>query len=323
MVSSLVLNSSVFVNLSVKDHSSIIIASQYSSPSADLGIDFDEWLDSYPDYENLIMGADLNVRMKVLGYAREDHRTEIFMHTLVSNNLFLINDPDASHSWQVDDRKGHPDVTIGGIGVCNKISAWTVDNINHSFSDHKYINFNLDLAPQIKYNTRYKTKNKKFKKFNDIIGNDLVNLQGILSGVDTVEKLDDWLQDYYLCLASTMDRCFRRGVLSHKPKIHWYTSDLRISRNRINAKYKRMVKNPDNERYKNSYLEERRLYKKHMRKAKADSWLDFCQTTTQSYGGLYKYVAGKKMKHTDMVFTVAEESEVFDTYDMVLRDLIG
>lgn len=89
VVNTLKLNNSVFANLTLDNDKFIIIGSQYSSPSSDLENDFDEWTSELPITDNLILGVDLNVHLKALGYAREDLRTETFLETLVANNLFF------------------------------------------------------------------------------------------------------------------------------------------------------------------------------------------------------------------------------------------
>lgn len=126
VVSSLTLNNSVFVNLSLDKAQFIIIGSRYSSPSSDIESDFDEWTSQFPFTDNLLIGADLNVHLKALGYAREDHRTESFLEMLVVNNLHILNDPQSEHTWVVDKRQGRPDVTLGGADICNDLVTRTL-----------------------------------------------------------------------------------------------------------------------------------------------------------------------------------------------------
>lgn len=107
--------------MSLVDNKFITIGSQYSAPSSDLDVDFEEWCDHFTTFDDLLLGGDLNTHLTSLGYAREDGRSKILLDFLMSNGLFIINDPEADHTWQVEDRKGRPDLTLGGAGICESI----------------------------------------------------------------------------------------------------------------------------------------------------------------------------------------------------------
>lgn len=134
-----------------------------------------------------------------------------------------------------------------------------------TLSDHKFILFALNLTPIRKYTERYKTKNKSFYKFNRLLQLEYDTLFNSLTHVLSPYQLDNWLSKFYEILSGLMNKSFRKGSLSYKPKISWYNSDLKILRNKVNAKYKRTIKNPDNSEYKEIYLQERRNYKKEIK----------------------------------------------------------
>lgn len=322
VVSSLVNNNSVFVNLSLDDNRTLVIGSQYSPPSSDIDDDFEEWVNFIPETDNVLIGADLNVHLKALGYARENKRTETFLEHLIVKNLFLLNDPQADHTWTKEDMKGRPDVTLGGTDICNDLLYWKVDSDVHSFSDHKYIRFCLNYSAIRRNTLRFKTKNKSFFQFNKLLRSELGFLESELTRVNDCDSMDSWMNKFYEVLERLLNRCFRRGTISHKPSLKWYTETLRIERNKVNAAYKRSRRYPDNMVYKNSYHVLRNNYKKNIKITRKKSWLTFCEKTSDAFGTVYKYIAGKYLQHTDMIFTILENSHIFDTYDDVVKNLM-
>lgn len=320
---SLKLNNSVFVNLSLVNGKCLTIGSHYSAPSSDLEKDFEEYGYSFPDFKDILIGGDLNVHLKAMGYAREDARTDTLLDFIMANNLFILNDPDSDYTWLVDERKNRPDLTLGGTDVCNNLASWSVDTKIFSFSDHRFTIFKLDYKPLIRYNSRFKTKNKSFVRFICTVERDYPELMDSLSKVIAPTQLDSWLQRFYVILDRSTRTCFRRGNLSYKPKMIWFTGTLRMQRNRVNALYKRMLRNLDEEEYRQNYKTSRLEYKKAIKAAKKDAWLKFCEQTNTAYSDLYKFVSGKKLRHTDLVHTTLEDSEVFDTETEVTKALLN
>lgn len=310
------------MNLSLEDDTFVVIGSQYFPLSADINTDFDKWVTRFPETDNVVLGADLNVNLKALGYAREDDRTESFLEHLVANNLFLLNDPQAEYTWTKEKRKGKPDVTLGGTDICNDLIYWIVDSDTFSYSDHKYIRFKFKYKAVRKAITRYKTKNKSFFRFNRIFRNEGSSLESELNGVTDSGAVETWMELFYAVLEKVMSKCFRRGVLSHKPSLKWYTEVFRIGRNQVNAAYKRMKKYPDAQEYRDTYLLTRNKYKRNHRITRKKSLLSFCEKSSDAFGTVYKYIAGKSLHHTDLVFTTWENSHVFDTYDDVVSKLM-
>lgn len=97
------------------------------------------------------------------------------------------------------------------------------------------------------------------------------------------------------------DLCFRKGPISYKPTIRWYTNRLRVERSKVAASYKRYKNDPSNDNLREIYKKYRNSYNKNVKKAKKDSWLSFCNKTNEAYGDLYSYISSKKIHHTDLI----------------------
>lgn len=313
---------SVTVSVCV-DNDKIFFTSIYCPPSGDLTKDLDAISNVFASLDKFIIGGDLNVHLRSLGYARKNDRTDILLDFLTNYDLHLINDPDSPPSFVQGTLSGRPDVTLAGLDVLEKVYNWHVDDHNFSFSDHKYIVFDLDYKPVINSEQRFKTKNKSFSKFNGIIGSKRSKWSEDLHNVKTTADLDSHVGSLMDEIHSIAKSCFRMGDLSYTPTCHWFTDDIRILRNRVSAAYKRHCKYPDNTDYKDLYVTLRKSYKKTVKKAKLNSWTNFCEKTEESYGTLYKYISGKTLKNTDLIFTKLENNSVFDTHDDVGNNLLN
>lgn len=161
----MVLSNSVTISLNVFN-SVIYICSQYSPPSGNIDKDFADLGNHFQHFDDVLIAGDLNVPLLQFGYTRQNDRSEILLEHLSEKNLNIVNYPDAEHSFVQGSSKGRPDLTLAGVNICEKIMNWSVDSSTFSFSDHRYIKFSLEYVPEVRYNIRFKTKNKSFAKFN-------------------------------------------------------------------------------------------------------------------------------------------------------------
>lgn len=83
------------------------------------------------------------------------------------NDLQILNDFDADFPYVQDNRKGRPDLTISGINISDKLNSWTAHTNNFSYSDQRYISYDVNYNPAEQMLFHYKTKNKSFFNFNN------------------------------------------------------------------------------------------------------------------------------------------------------------
>lgn len=57
--------------------------------------------------------------------------------------------------------------------------------------------------------------------------------------------------------------------------------------------------------------------------SKIQSWMIFCEMIPETYGRLYKYINGKDLKNSDLIFMTMENSTVFEPYDDATTRLIN
>lgn len=322
IIRNLVLENSVTVSLNVFNNV-IYVCSQYSSPSGNIDKDFVDLGNHFPHFEDVIIAGDFNVPLLQFGYTRQSDRSEILLEHLSEKNLSIVNDPDAVFSFVQGALKGRPDLTLAGLNICEKIINWSVDSDTFSFSDHRYIKFSLDYVPEKRYNIRYKTKNKSFSRFNKIMKTMEKDLLEDLHVIQNTDDLDHHINSLMEKLTEVSTTCFRKGTISHKPTIRWFSDNLRIQRNKVAASYKRHRRNLEDDSLKEIYKKYRNEYKKSVKMAKRENWLTYCEKTNDAFGKLHEYISGKNLKHNDLIFTRLDGSTSFDSYNEVAAMLMN
>lgn len=208
-VQSLVMNNSVFIALNVFNEK-LFLGSQYSAPSSDLEADLEEWSNVFPEFSKVLVAGDFNAHLLSLGYSRQDPRGQGLVDQLMFNNMMILNDLDAPHTFVQGDLTGRPDLTIGGTFIQEIIDDWHVDINRFSFSDHRYINFKLNINPVYKNQYRYKTKNGNFKKFDMLFKGKLSIWNGFLGNIQTTDDIDNFMEKFIEDVGNIMERSFRK-----------------------------------------------------------------------------------------------------------------
>lgn len=76
----------------------ITVGSAYSPPKGNFATDM-EWLNFFDPLQTLILGADLNVHLSLLGYQNEDERGAMLTYLILTKNLILLNDTEAPATY--------------------------------------------------------------------------------------------------------------------------------------------------------------------------------------------------------------------------------
>lgn len=206
-----------------------------------------KWLDFFVPLDHIIMG-DLNAHLSLLGYPKEDERGKILTYLLLSNNLTLINDIEAPHSFIGQPNrpmKGRPDVTLCTQDLLDCVDSWYVDDTVESTSDYRYIRFSLNLKPVILDLKRFKTRHTNFKKINYILKPKINNLLKSLSETKTRLELDEWLDGFNQVILETCKSSLKTKRFKLYPSFDWWTAELKAQRNKISALRKRFKSTND------------------------------------------------------------------------------
>lgn len=117
-----------------------------------------------------------------------------------------------------------------------------------------------------------------------------------------VTQLEDWMNTFIVMIHGILDKCFKKEIIIYKPTFTWFTSEIRQERDRVSALYKRYKNNLHNHDYRDAYIKQTNVYKKLVREAKKKAWYVYCEKTSETFGNLYKFIKGKSLKFSDLIF---------------------
>ena len=115
----------------------------------------------------LICGADSNAHNQVWGSSNDNHRGEALLDFILSNNLILLNQGTRPTFMNVL-REEVLDITFVTDNLADGVHDWRVSDAE-SFSDHMYIDFNLNLKSSINNNTFRNPRKTDWKLYRQIL----------------------------------------------------------------------------------------------------------------------------------------------------------
>ncbi|XP_054085716.1 uncharacterized protein LOC128921627 isoform X2 [Zeugodacus cucurbitae] len=222
---------------------------------------------------NAIIGSDANARHTVWGSSDINVRGELLFNFISSVDLFICNRGN-SPTFVTAGREEVLDLTLVSRDAVPLISEWKVLN-DHSFSDHRYISFNLDRACPVR---------KPFRNLRNT--NWVLYCRKLRSALPAAPPRDSVLS------ANAIDECVevfssgcRMALESSCPlrsqkgkgKPLWWTpelSELRSSSRRFFNKARRSGLGDDWALYKVGLA----IFKSEMKKAKRSSWRAYCES---------------------------------------------
>lgn len=130
-------DNAVFINVSTtKGH--LTIGSHYSRHKGNLLSDM-KWVGHFDPIVNLILLAELNAHLPLLGYLKEDERGSLLTYLLLTKDLILINDTESPQPFvgEINRRCAtYPDVTLCSQDISGRIQTWFVEVVNDKNSEY-------------------------------------------------------------------------------------------------------------------------------------------------------------------------------------------
>ena len=222
---------------------------------------------------NLILGCDANARHVAWGNTATNERGECLTDFISNYNLTLQNKGDtptfifpSTDEWE--EWEAVLDVTLTRSTGIEMVKNWRV-SLENSFSDHRFILFNIDFKKteiQSFRNPR-KTDWKKFKKYtySKLKSSSKENL--------TISEIEGEIN----CLNRTLKHAFEVSTNISKPKLRkfppYFDKNIIDLRRKMRTQFNSSYKSGDWWEYRIL----RDLYKKERRKTQSKGWKDFCE----------------------------------------------
>ena len=287
-------------SLSDKDTTTILIEDDNKQRilvvSAYLDIKLDvvsKKLDEIVLYSNInkipiLVGMDSNCHSTVWGCDSNNARGDALEEFIIQNNLCVLN---KGHEKTFVSHVGESiiDVTLISNEILGLVTSWAVD-LNHQFSDHRKIIFEIDFSNTIEIAMRnYKIKGWQ-KKFCSLLEKQQKMIPPTYWNPDT---LDRELATFQSRILAALDKsCPLRKIKIHPKPLKWFTNELKNLRQNARRHFRAWKSRKVEEDYI-KYKESRKLFQQNLKKAKSNTWIDFCNSIqdTKSLSKINKSLA--------------------------------
>ncbi|XP_035224869.1 uncharacterized protein LOC118197469 [Stegodyphus dumicola] len=193
---------------------SIILASNYSPPTAEIGptTRFIQRILHQFRIPDMIFAGDFNSHNTAWGYHTTDPKGRELEDFLSSSNLIVQNTAEAPPSFDRVFAQGWPDLTLTTLHAAPLLQDWKVEE-DESLSDHKFITFSLSETTRVSKIRRYNLPGRKIKTFSRKIKTQLTRLEPSLQQAHTAAELED----FSLKLQETMQAVCNQNLPLKKP----------------------------------------------------------------------------------------------------------
>lgn len=146
------------------DQAIIIIGNFYWSPREDFDVDIQNCLDSaLQSYLQLVLG-DFVAHRQLWSYNRDDASRELFVDTLLSRNLVLLNSADCLPTYESGNKEVLKDLSICIQYLFKYFDNWSV--FPYLFGDRRPIVTSIKFEIPILPKRRFRTKKWQWKFYN-------------------------------------------------------------------------------------------------------------------------------------------------------------
>jgi hypothetical protein len=218
----------------------------------------------------LIILTDANAHSSLWGCSSSNKRGEDLEDFLINNSLTILN-TGSIPTFDCNRGKSIIDISVVSHHIEEIAHSWRVIP-EDMCSDHKCIEFELNMVPQTNFFRSY--KNVDWLIFKDTVETPFKSLPP--PKMWTTETIEGQLAQFYKIIDHAIEE--QAPLLKRKDKIlfKWYKDELRkekVALQRLYRKYKK------NKTAWETYLEARRKYNSNIQAAKKDSWREYVNST--------------------------------------------
>ena len=255
---------------------------------------------------------------------KQDKRGEVLLEYLYSCDLSWAN--RGSKPTFVNSR-GHSsviDLTLTNNKGSDLINSWRVSDLI-SNSDHNYITFNINVESK-STNITYNPTKTNWEKFEDFVCNS--------SRCEYIKKLEITNEEDMDIAAQELITLINEAMIASCPSTYitstfkrppWMTREVDEARANIRHRLKRVKKSKTRNNW-NTYHSELKDYKKLFKKAKSDSWKEFCKNTesTSDIARVHNIlkVTGSKPTKLDTIYKSKNTKTLTDSPNETLDVMI-
>ena len=223
----------------------------------------------------LIIGSDANAHHTAWGSSDCNQRGEQLLEFVMGTDLMIINEGNKP-TFETMARKEVLDITLASLNIANQISKWEVSG-EYTHSDHKEIQFLVlgkELEQRLPYRNIRKTDWDMYLAKLSSSGRKYGNKE-TSKDMDVDEQIGNLQRRIY--------KAFTFSCKATRPKnkqpVPWWSEHLASLHKEV-SRLHRIHQRAPNEENLNAFKEARRSFKREVRKAKRESWANYCSSIT-------------------------------------------
>ena len=215
----------------------------------------------------IIIGTDCNSHNTVWGSTNDNQRGHNLLEYLVTTNLFICNIGN-SPTFVNAIRSEVLDITLASLNITDRIFHWTVSN-KDMLSDHRPIEFTVQ-----KYNTQaihyYRNiKKTRWEQYNR-------QLKQYLTELDDTASLEDMATNISTAISRAYGKSCTPNKGGRKKRHSWWTEELTNLKKDYKHKRSKYFRDRTDENRTDRNRADAK-YKLAIKRAKNDSWRNFCE----------------------------------------------
>ena len=222
--------------------------------------------ENYP----LIISADCNAHNVAWGSTNTNKRGEALMNYIYTTNLIIANF-GKNPTFETKTRKEVLDITLFSHTLCTLIRNWKVSN-EETFSDHKYLQFELDMEKTQKWEYR-NPRRTDWKKYNETLTKEFTQIKM------KIEETTLSIEGNINKITKEMCKAFRKTCPISRNKTDknkpWWTKELQELRQKARRAIRKAFKTKTEEDHQTA-KQLRNDYKAKLKREKRDAWMDMC-----------------------------------------------
>ena len=228
----------------------------------------------------LVIGCDSNAHNVIWGSKDTNERGEFLMNFILNNDL-VINNRGSEPTFSNKVRSEVIDITLSSRSFSKNIGNWRVLD-KDSFSDHSFISFELNMENEM-VKPRRNPRNTNWEVYKERL-RDFFNLP--FAEPMNAEELNFEVGELTKALINAFERACPIPKRPKKQYPPWWTKDIQelVKKVRkVKNQLKRIGKdNPEANQTHDSYRDCKRQLCYMIRKAKSESWKNFCESIESS-----------------------------------------
>ena len=238
----------------------------------------------------LIVGCDANAHHTAWGSSGVNDRGEGLFSYILGTNLSWENKGNKP-TFCTRNRKEVLDLTLKSDSVGNRVEGWHVSD-TPSLSDHRYIRFTINLIKH-KGNLCRKIRNTNWASYRNVLQ---AQIEKEMNPPEELHSKQD-VELRAVQLTKCMQRAWQESCPLRRSKTPdsnvWWNSDLTRLRKVVRCNLRKAINHGSDEAW-DQYQSTLREYKYKVRKAKRQSWWNFCSLidNNNSLAKVYKVLKG-------------------------------